>query len=179
MVFLVAIDGQKEGSNQSSENLDHEAVATAGDQVVHFQVAFPPTKKDLDGPAEFINGSDLLSREIKPVGGNPVSLQANAEGDHPHFFLGLVNAGRAQQSNGIIKNDAARLYFQGADHFLRGPGFNPADKMFSFGLPKVEVFMALIVAVHNGGLSRGTDLAGEGALVSLAIGEEDAGRNGV
>ncbi len=67
MVFLVAIDGQKEVSNQPSENLDHEPVPTAGDQVVHFQVAFPPAKKDFDGPTEFINRGDLLRREIKPA----------------------------------------------------------------------------------------------------------------
>ncbi len=160
LVLLVTINCQKKVRNQPCENLDHEPIPTPGNQMIHFEMAFPPGKKDFDVPTELINRGDLLGGKVKPVGGNPVFFGANPVGNHPQLFFGLVYTGGSEENDGVIKDEIIRLHFQGADtRFLR-TGLNPADKVFSFGLPEVEVLMALVVAIQNAGLPWRQDLVG-------------------
>ena len=48
---VVAVYGQQQLRDQAGQNLDHQAVRTTGDQMVNFQMSFPPGKKVLDVPA--------------------------------------------------------------------------------------------------------------------------------
>ena len=45
MLFL-AVDGKEQVCNESAKNLRHQAMGTAGYQVVHLEVLFPPAEKD-------------------------------------------------------------------------------------------------------------------------------------
>ena len=99
--------------------------------MIHFEMAFPPGKKDFDVPTELINRGDLLGGKVKPVGGNPVFFGANPVGNHPHLFLGLVYTGGSEENDGVIKDEVIRLHFQGADNrfFRTGLNLNPPSKI--------------------------------------------------
>src|SRR5512136_656332 len=59
-VLFMAIDGEEQIGDETSEYLRHEAVSTAGDQMIHIEMLFPPTEEDLYIPAELVNESDIL-----------------------------------------------------------------------------------------------------------------------
>jgi hypothetical protein len=108
--------------------------------MVPFQEAFPPAEKDFDFPAQLINGGDLLGGKIIPIGGDPVGLGAHPVGNHPDFFLGLVHPGGAQETKGVIEDNAARFGFQGSEDFFCRAGLNPADKILLLFLPEGKIF---------------------------------------
>jgi len=54
------------------QDLDHEAVGTACDQVVDLQAPFPPGKEILDIPSQLVCLGDLFTGKLVAVGCNPV-----------------------------------------------------------------------------------------------------------
>ena len=64
------------------------------------------------------------------------------------------------------------------DNRLSGALSNPADKVFFFFLPLVEVLVALVVAIHHAGLARLQDLAHKGTFIRFAGGEKELFRYG-
>ena len=56
----VTIYRQKEIGNQASENLHHQTIWTACDEMINAHMAFPPSEKTLNVPSQFINQYDLL-----------------------------------------------------------------------------------------------------------------------
>ena len=61
----MTINSQKEARNQAGDDLNHEPKPAPGQQMIHFEMAFPPGKKDFDIPPELINRGDLLGGETK------------------------------------------------------------------------------------------------------------------
>lgn len=89
-------------------------------------MTFPPAEEDLDVPSEPIGEGNLLSGEVMAIRSDPVIDAVNPVTDEAHFFLGNIDAGCAQQNDGIIENHTARLYRVGSeglsDHERAGVG---------------------------------------------------------
>ena len=51
----MAVDGEQQVGDESSEDLRHEAMRTASNQMVHLEVLFPPAEEDLFIPAELVD----------------------------------------------------------------------------------------------------------------------------
>ena len=55
VVLLTAIDSKQEVSDQAGKYLDHQSILASGNQMVDFEMAFPPGKEFLDVPSELVN----------------------------------------------------------------------------------------------------------------------------
>jgi len=58
--------------DQSRKDLHQQAIGAASDQMIHFEVALPPGEEGFYRPAQLVDQGNLLSRQVKSVGGNPI-----------------------------------------------------------------------------------------------------------
>jgi hypothetical protein len=61
VVLFTAINSKQQIGDQAGEYLNHEAILASGNQMVDFEMAFPPGKELLYVPSEFVNEGNLLS----------------------------------------------------------------------------------------------------------------------
>ncbi len=78
MLFM-AIDRQQQIGDQPRKDLHQQAIGAASDQRIHFEVALPPGEEGFYRPAEFVDQGNLLSSQIKAVGGNPIVFLVNLD----------------------------------------------------------------------------------------------------
>lgn len=78
---LMEIDHQKEIGDQSREQLHQNPVWVSGDQVIDFEVLFPPGEKGFNLPTQRINEGDLFGRKIRSIRRDPVSFASTFEAD--------------------------------------------------------------------------------------------------
>jgi hypothetical protein len=57
VVLFTTVNSEKQISDQTGQDLDHQAVLASRDQMVYFEMAFPPGKEFLDVPSQLINVS--------------------------------------------------------------------------------------------------------------------------
>lgn len=72
--LLMAIDSEEQAGDDTSKELNSEAVAVSGDEVVNALESFPPVEEGLDGSAEAIHFGFLFGSEVEAVGSDPVHL---------------------------------------------------------------------------------------------------------
>src|SRR3989339_1090196 len=132
-------------------------------------MAFPPAEKYFNVPSELIHGCYLFSREVVSVRSNPIHLVIDTVANYPQFLLCLVDSGSAKQYNGIVKNYAAGFDCVGfyAGLFCIFP--DTTCKVLFFCLPGIEIFMALVVTVHDSCLTRQEYLADKRTFIRFAI----------
>lgn len=140
--------------------------------MIHLEVAFPPAEESLDVPAQLVDLSHFFSRQVMTVGGYPVILAVNAVANKSQLFLSLVDTLGTKEHNCVVKNDAVLRYGLFSDNGSGGSLLDPADKVLAVSLPLVEVGMALVPAINDGGFAFVDDLANKGALTLLAVGQE-------
>jgi hypothetical protein len=104
VMLFMAVDGQEQIGNETTEHLRHETMGTSGDHMVDIEVLLPPTEELLDVPAEFVGKGNLFSSQIKPVSGDVVVDLINAIANHTNWLLGLVYPLCPKQSSHIKKN---------------------------------------------------------------------------
>ncbi len=80
-IALMEIDHQQEIGDQSREQLHQEAVWVSGDEMIDFEVLFPPGEEGFNLPSERENEGDLLCRQVLSVGSDPVSFASAFEAD--------------------------------------------------------------------------------------------------
>ena len=76
---LMEIDHQQKIGDQSTEQLHQEAVRVSGDEMIDFEVLFPPGEEDFNLPSERENEGDLLCGQILSVGSDPVFFASTFE----------------------------------------------------------------------------------------------------
>jgi len=103
---LMAIDGQQQIGDQARQDLDHEAVGTACNQVIDLQVPFPPGKEILDIPSQLVRLGDLFTGKLVAVGCNPVLDPVDLVAHQSQRCLALIDALGAQQHGGVEKDNA-------------------------------------------------------------------------
>src|SRR3989304_381088 len=135
-------------------------------------MAFPPAENYFNVPSELIHGCYLFSREVVSVRSNPIHLVIDTVANYPQFLLCLVDSGSAKQYHGIVKNYATRFDCVGfyAGLFCIAP--DTACKGLLFCLPEIKIFMTLVVAVHDSGLTRQKYLADKRTFIRFAISEK-------
>ncbi len=67
--------------------MNHETMIRTGNQVIYFEMAFPPAEKDLDFPAKEIDSGNLFGGKVPSVGCDPVRFHANAIPDDPEWCV--------------------------------------------------------------------------------------------
>jgi hypothetical protein len=92
--------------------------STDTDQVVHFEVEFPPTEEGLYVPTQLINLSHFFSRQVVSVGGYPVILACNTISNKAQFFHRLALSFVAEKNYVDIEDNTA-----GSDGILTDGGF--------------------------------------------------------
>jgi hypothetical protein len=65
LVLLMAVNGKLQTVNESSQYLRHEAMRSAGDQVIHIEVQFPLPEEYLDFPSELADKGNVLRGQVK------------------------------------------------------------------------------------------------------------------
>lgn len=177
LVMIMAIYGEKQIGNQSGENLYHQPILCPCDQVIDPEVPLPPCKELFDLPAQFIDKSDLLGREIMAIGGYPVIYVIDAVSNKAEWLLCLVNTWGPEQNDRIVEDDAV-----GGDRVHLNAGYlgiclDTADEVLAIGLPFIKAMMGLIAPVHDTGLARRENNGNKGALTLLTIRKVDFGGN--
>ena len=81
LVALVKIDDQQQVSDESSKQLEQDAVLVSGDEMIDFEMPFPPGEEGFNLPPQREDEGDLLSREIRSVGCDPVGFAPAFEAD--------------------------------------------------------------------------------------------------
>ena len=127
--MLVAVDGQQQIGDQASQNLNHQAVGTACNQVVDFQVSFPPSEEIFNVPAQLVSLGDLFASQIMAVGSYPVFGAVDLIADQSQRGLALIDTRCAQQHSGVEEDDAAvgRSSVMRKDFFVSA-FLDPTDK---------------------------------------------------
>jgi len=169
----MAVNSQEQIGDQSAQNLSHQTIGAAGDQVVDVEVLLPPPEEDFDVPAQLVSQGHIFGAQIKTVGGYIVIRAIDTVADDTDRLFRLVLALGTQKSHHIQEDMAA---FRGRSLFddgFSGALADPTDKVSSLGLPLVEVLMALVIAVHDAGLARGHNFLYKGPLVGFTGAEID------
>lgn len=109
--------------------------------------------------------------------GYPVTYRTDTVADQTNGFFGLVDARGSEENNGIVENNAAGFDLVGFDQGLIGAGLDPAQVVFFFSVPGIKALVALVISIHNAGLSRREDFVYEGAFIAFAIGKEYLARD--
>jgi hypothetical protein len=89
-MLLPAVDCQQQVGDQTTNGLYHETVFAPGNQVVHFEMAFPPTEEGLYVPAQLIDLGNFFSCQVISVGGYPVLRAVYTVNNKAKLFLSLV-----------------------------------------------------------------------------------------
>ena len=63
----------------------------SSDEVVDFQVAFPPGKKYFYVPAKLVYRCNLFGGQVQPAGGDPILNAVDLITDKSQWFFGLIN----------------------------------------------------------------------------------------
>jgi len=80
-----------------------DSVLASGNQVVHLQVAFPPTEEALNTPTELVNLGDVFGCQIVPVCGDPVILALNTVANKAQLCLCLILAFCTKKDDTALK----------------------------------------------------------------------------
>ena len=136
-IELVAVERQQQVGDQSRQQLEQHSMTIPADEMIHFQMTFPPTEELLDLPTERVNECYLLCGEVCSVSSNPEDFLPNTKSHKIHRMLHpmvLVT----QQHLGKEKHFAILVEGEFFQNFPLGVILQTCHEMLFFIYPFIE-----------------------------------------